>query len=144
MLNISLKLHHADLLKWDVFGFSPNVCIKSDSNGEKTSERRNLRPSTRAQWIRRDAQPLVLLPFSGHRGTGINYWVRALAVSLSRTAAVGMKPGNHQAGSERTWNLLKGCWVVSIPWGTHILFFSLKIAQIECKGNVNWVVNKSC
>lgn len=49
MLNISLRLRHADLLEYGVFRFSLNVCIKFHLNGEKTSVRCNLRPSARAQ-----------------------------------------------------------------------------------------------
>lgn len=76
MLNISLRLHHADLLENDVFGFILNVCMKSHSFNVRKLRRGK---ETQSETLNESSVNLTgcaasgLLPFSGHGGTEINY-----------------------------------------------------------------------
>lgn len=146
MLNIPLRLSHADLLENDVFGFFLNVCMKSHSFIVRKLQQGK---ETQSETLDESSVNLTgcaasgLLPFSGHGGTKINYWVRALAVSLSRTAAVGMKPDKHRAGTECTWNLLKGCRMMYIPVRHSHIFFTQDCTnwvQRKCKLSSEWIL----
>lgn len=106
------------------------------------AKRRNLSPTTRAQWIWRDAQPLVCCRLAATEALkSIIEWEPWLFLchepqlwewSQISTEQEGNGPGIY-------WKDVGWC---IFHWGTHV-FSSFKIVQIECKGNVNHALNKS-